>query len=89
MANTNDPMTRIGRRQRQLAQIRANGGYYVTDCHPWSIKEGCQRFDCPMRQLAITPEAKPTDHLLECTPVGDLADLLILIQRTTPLPEPA
>jgi hypothetical protein len=82
MADINDPLVRLGRRNRHLNQIIANGGYYVTDCRPQAIKAGCQRLDCPMRSLAIPPEAQETDYFLECEPVGDLADLLIRLQRT-------
>lgn len=83
MLNQNDPMIKLARRSRRLNQIRANGSYYVPDCHPWAIKAGCERFDCPMRSLAITPEARPEDYQMPCEPVGDLADLLKLLQRTS------
>lgn len=76
-------MATHGRKLRHFNAIGANGGqFYVRDCQPWNIKEGCQRMDCPMRKLAIAPEAAPDDYLLDCKPVGDLADLLILLQRT-------
>ena len=72
-----------GRKLRHFNAIGANGGsFYVRDCQPWAIKEGCQRLDCPMRKLAIAPEAAPGDYLLKCEPVGDLADLLIMLRRT-------
>lgn len=72
-----------GRKMRHFNSIGANGGrFYVRDCQPWQIKAGCKRMDCPMRQLAIAPEAAPDDYLLDCTPTGDLADLLIMLQRT-------
>lgn len=86
MLNRNDPLVKLARKNARLNQIRANGGYYVLDCHPWSIKAGCQRLDCPMRSVAITPEAKPEDFLMPCEPVGDLADLLIMLHNTAPVP---
>jgi hypothetical protein len=86
MADINDPLVRLGRRNRHLNQIIAHAGYYVADCRPQAIKAGCQRLDCPMRSMAIPPEANATDYLLECDPVGDLADLLIRIQRAIPIP---
>ena len=65
--------------------IMAHGGqFYVTDCHPWAIKEGCPRLDCPMRTLAIAPEATEDSALLECDPPGDLADTLISLRNTQP-----
>lgn len=78
----NDPMVRLGRRQRHLAQIRANGNLYIADCHPWAIKEGCERFDCPMRFQSIAPEAQPSDYIANCHPTGDMADILILLQKS-------
>lgn len=79
----NKDMVKIGRHMRLFNQIAANGGgFYVRDCQPWQIKAGCDRFDCPMRSLALPPEARPEDVLIECNPVGDLADLLIKLQRT-------
>jgi len=86
MADINDPLVKIGRRTRHINQTIANGGFYITDCRPQEIKAGCQRLDCPMRSMAIPPEAKETDYFLECEPTGDLADFLILIQRTIALP---
>lgn len=82
MVDRTDPLVTIARHGRYLNQIIANGGYYVTDCRPQAIKAGCQRFDCPMRSLAIPPEANETDLFLECEPAGDLANLLIKIQST-------
>lgn len=77
------PNIRLARRQRHLRQIRANGGeHYITDCQPWAIKAGCDRLDCPMRQMAIAPQSTPTAYHLQCDPAGDLADLLIILQRT-------
>lgn len=81
----NNAMVRLGRQRRHLQQIRANGSFYVADCQPWAIKKGCQRFDCPMRYLAIAPEATENDYILNCFPTGDLADTLILLQRTLPI----
>lgn len=86
MPNRNDPLIKLARKNTRLNQIRANGGYYVPDCHPWAIKKGCQRFDCPMRDLAIAPEAKPADFLMPCEPVGDLADILIMLRNTAAAP---
>ena len=83
--NLNDPRVILGRKRRNVAQIRANGGYYITDCHPWEIKAGCTREDCPMRYVASVPEPKETDHFLPCNPTGDLADMLILFERTMPV----
>jgi hypothetical protein len=79
-------MVIIARKYNRLNQIRANGGYYVPDCHPWAIKPGCKRADCPMRTLAIAPEARPSDFLMPCAPVGDLADLLIILRNTATAP---
>jgi hypothetical protein len=81
--NRNDPLVKLARKNQRLNQIRANGSYYVPDCHPWAIKAGCERFDCPMRSLAVAPEAAPGDYLMPCDPAGDLADLLILLQHTS------
>lgn len=75
-------IAQIGRHQRLLAQIYANGSFYVEDCWPWAIKNGCTRFDCPMRKLAVAPEATADDYFIKCEPVGDLADLLIKLQLT-------
>ena len=80
----NDPRVTLQRKYRNLAQINANGGYYVTDCHPWAIKEGCPREDCPMRWVAATPEPKASDYFLECSPVGDLADMFLLLEQVSP-----
>lgn len=82
----NKKIAQLGRHKRYLAQIEANGGgIYVQDCWPWNIKSGCNRLDCPMRTLTIAPEAKTDDFFVECTPAGDLADLLIRLQSTSPL----
>jgi hypothetical protein len=67
-----------------LREIMAAGGFYVTDCRPQAIKPGCERWDCPMRSLAIPPEAKEEDYLIECDPPGHLADLLLMIRATMP-----
>ena len=77
----NDPRIIIERKHRHLAQIRANGSYYISDCHPWAIKEGCPREDCPMRFVAATPEPTENDYVFQCNPTGDLADLLIMLDR--------
>jgi len=68
--------------RKHLGLIQQHGGFYITDCWPWSIKTDCQRFDCPMRTLSIPLQAKETDYLLQCDPAGDLADLLIVLRRT-------
>jgi hypothetical protein len=67
-----------------LREIIAADGFYVTDCRPQAIKDACDRLDCPMRSLAIPPEAKETDYLLECEPAGHLADLLLLLRALSP-----
>lgn len=85
---TTDPLVRLYRRHQLMAQIIANGGYYVEDCHPWAIKEGCTRVDCPMRTQALPPEAQPHDLLLQCDPPGELADLLIRLQAAAFFPTP-
>ena len=79
-----DPLVSLGRRRRHLAQTQANGGYYISDCHPWNIKAGCTRLDCPMRFQTVAPEAKETDYILQCDPVGDLATFLIHLKLTQP-----
>lgn len=61
---------------------RHNGLFHVTDCSPWGIKAGCERQDCPMRTLAIAPEAQDGALLLQCDPPGELADTLIAIRNT-------
>ena len=71
---------RPGKKRRYLLETQAAGGYYVTDCHPWAIKEGCNRMDCPMRMLLLPPEARETDFLIKCTPPGELADFLITVR---------
>jgi hypothetical protein len=73
----------IGQHMLLFNQISANGGdFYVTDCQPWAIKTGCDRLDCPMRSLKVAPEAAPDSVLIQCSPAGDLADLLIKIRHT-------
>lgn len=71
-----------GYRYRQyLAGMRAAGGrFYVRNCQPQSIPAECSRLDCPMRRLAMPPEAHAGDYLLECDPPGFLADLLIMVR---------
>jgi hypothetical protein len=67
---------------QNVREIRAHDGrFYVTDCQPWAIKPECERLDCPMRTLAVAPEAKEGDALFECDPVGSMADTLISIQN--------
>lgn len=67
-----------------LREIITAGGFYVTDCRPQAIKDGCERLDCPMRSLAIPPEAQETDYLMECAPPGQLADLLLMLRAVSP-----
>jgi hypothetical protein len=67
-----------------LREIMDAGGFYVVDCRPQAIKPGCERWDCPMRSLAIPPEANESDFFLDCDPPGHLADLLLLIRATMP-----
>ncbi|GIK42372.1 MAG: hypothetical protein BroJett011_62050 [Chloroflexota bacterium] len=81
-------MTPYQKRQL-LREIMLAGGFYVTDCRPQAIKAGCERWDCPMRALAIPPEADENDRLLECDPPGHLADLLLLLKATTPYLHPS
>ena len=81
LENLNDPRIIVQRKYRHLAHIRANGSYYISDCHPWEIKAGCLRQDCPMRYVAMIPEPQITDYVLQCNPTGDLADLLIMLER--------
>ncbi|NJN95670.1 MAG: hypothetical protein HC875_16945 [Anaerolineales bacterium] len=84
-------MTRMNpyTKRQLLREIMAAGGFYVTNCRPQAIPLECHRLDCPMRKLAIPPEADENDHRLECDPPGHLADLLLMLRATTPYLHPS
>lgn len=83
----NIPVSKAYRYRQHIKEMIAWGSWYITNCQPQSIPAECNRLDCPMRQLALPPEADEDDYLMECDPPGFLADLLIMVQSTAaPLP---